>query len=128
MHYISHVSSHVRHFGSIAMYSTEIGELVHKEQIEEGYRMSNKNEAARQILSQYGRQHALGMRLQTLDVLLKAENVIMIEGIRRGTATLSNSTPQRMLKGRMKNVSMLTALSRICNIDYGDIMEEMLHF
>ena len=33
------------------MYSTEIGELAHKDQIKEGYRSSNKNEAARQILS-----------------------------------------------------------------------------
>ena len=51
MHYLSHFSSHVRRFGSISMYSTEIGELAHKEQIKDGYRRSNKNEAARQILS-----------------------------------------------------------------------------
>jgi len=54
MHYRSHFASHVRHFGSLSMYSTEIGELVHKEQIKDGYRRSNKNEAGRQILSQYG--------------------------------------------------------------------------
>jgi len=51
MHYLSHFSSHVRRFRSISMYSTEIGELAHKDQIKEGYRSSNKNEAARQILS-----------------------------------------------------------------------------
>jgi len=106
------------------MYSTEIGELAHKDQIKEGYRRSNKNEAARQILSHYGCQHALGMRLQTLDVLVKAENVVAIEGTGRETA----AAPRRILKGRMKKVSTLTELCRTCNIDYGDIMEEMLRF
>ena len=46
MHYLSHFVSHVRRFGSILMYSTEMGELAHKEQIKEGYRRSNKNNAA----------------------------------------------------------------------------------
>jgi len=64
------------------------------------------------------------MRLQTLDVLLKAENVVTIEGTGRETA----AAPRRILKGRMKNVSRLTELCRTCNIDYGDIMEEMLRF
>jgi len=40
------------------MYSFKIGELASEEQIKEGYRSSNKNEAARQIFSHYGRQHA----------------------------------------------------------------------
>jgi len=66
------------------------------------------------------------MRLQTLDVLLKAENVIAIEGTGRETA----AAPLRILKGRMKNVSTLTELCQCttCNIDYGDIMEETLRF
>jgi len=59
------------------MYFTEISVLEHTEQIKEGYSRSNKNEAARQILSHYGRQYALGMRLQTLETLFKAESVIM---------------------------------------------------
>ena len=106
------------------MYSTEIRELAHKDQIKEGYCRSNKKEAARQILSHYGHQHALGMRLQTIDVLLKAENVVAIEGTGRETL----AAPRRIIKGWMKNVSTLTELCRICNIDYGDIMEEMLRF
>jgi len=59
MHYLTHFASHVRHFGSISMYSTEIGELAHKDQIKDGYRRSNKNEGGRQFLSHYGPQHAL---------------------------------------------------------------------
>jgi len=123
MHYLSHFSSDVRRFGSISMYSTEIGKLAHKDQIKEGYNRSNKNEAASQILSHYGRQHALGMRLQTLDVLLKPGNVVAIEGTGRGTG----AERRRILKGRIKKVSMLSELCRTCNIDYGDIME-MLRF
>ena len=46
MHYLSHFVSHLRRFGSILMYSTEMGELAHKEQIKEGYRRSNKSNAA----------------------------------------------------------------------------------
>jgi len=51
MHYLNHFVQHVRRFGSVQMYSTDIGELAHKDQIKEGYRRSNKNEAARQILA-----------------------------------------------------------------------------
>jgi len=36
MHYLTHFASHVRRFGSISMYSTEIGELAHKDQIKDG--------------------------------------------------------------------------------------------
>jgi len=106
------------------MYSTKIDELAHKDQIKEGYCRSNKNEAAHQILSNYGRQHALGMKLQTLDILLKPKVVIAIEGTGRETA----AEPQRILKGQIKNVSTLTELCRTCNINYGDIMEDMLRF
>jgi len=79
IYYLCHLSSHVGRVGSIQMYSTEIGELAYKAQIEEGYSQSNNNETGRQILSHYGYQHALGMRLQTLITLLKAESVIMID-------------------------------------------------
>ena len=36
MHYLTHFGSHVPPFGSISMYSTEIGELAHKDQIKDG--------------------------------------------------------------------------------------------
>ena len=58
------------------MYSTDIGELAHKEQLKEGYRRSNKNNAAPQILSDYGRWHILGMKLQTTEELLKGGDVL----------------------------------------------------
>jgi len=51
MHLISHFRDHIYMFGNIPMYSTECGELAHTEQIKDGWRRSNKIDAARQILS-----------------------------------------------------------------------------
>jgi len=111
MHYLTHFASHLRRFESISMYSTEISELAHKDQIKDGYRRSNKNDAARQILLQYGRQHALGMRLQTIEALSKVQAVIVAEhsGMEM-LAFSSHSTLRRFFKDRMKNTSTLTEL------------------
>jgi len=129
MHYMTHFASHVRRFGSISMYSTEIGELAHKDQIKDGYRRSNKNDAAREILSQYGRQHALGMGLQTIEAVSQVKGVIVAEdsGMEM-PAFSSHTTPRRVLKGRMKNTSTLTELCATLNIHYSDMMKEILRF
>jgi len=129
MHYLSQFASHVQRFGSIAMYSTEIGELAHNDQIKDGYRRSNKNDAALQILSQYGRQPALGMRLQTIEALSKVKGMIVVED--RGMempAFSSHSTPRRVLTRRMKNTRTLTELCATLNIHYSVMMQEILHF
>ena len=111
MHYLSHFGCHVRRFGSIVMDPTEIGELAHKEQIKEGYRRSNKNNAARQILSYYGRKQALGMRLQTIEALAKAENAFVMVNGGMETLASSRSAPWRVLKGRrMDKIGTLTEL------------------
>jgi len=128
MHYLSHDSSHVRRFGSIPMYTTEIGQLAHKEQSKEGYCRSNKNDAAHQILSHYGSQHALGIWLQTLETRLKAESVITIDNSGGEVAAARRSIPRPVLKDQMRNIGTLTEVCRTCGINYSDIMEEMLHF
>ena len=129
MHYLSHFVSHMRRFGSTLMYSTKMGELAHKEQIKEGYRRSNKNNAARQILSYYGRKHALGMRLQTIEALSKAENAFVMGNGGMEAPASSRSAPRPVLKGRMmENIGTLTELCRALNIDYSDMIEEMLRF
>jgi len=129
MHYLTHFGSHVRHIGCISMYSTEICELAHQHQIKDGYRRSNKNEAARQILSNYGCQHALGIRLQIIEALSKVEDVIVVDDCRREMPTVSSrSTPRRVPKGRMKNTSSLTELCTALNIHYSNMMEEILCF
>ena len=72
MHLISHFRDHICQFGNIPMFSTEYGELMHREQIKDGYQRSNKIDAARQILSSYGRQNAIRMRLLNLEFLRNA--------------------------------------------------------
>ena len=54
IHLIRYFRDHIHIFGNIPMYSTEYGELAHKEQIKDGWLRSNKIDAARQILSSYG--------------------------------------------------------------------------
>ena len=109
------------------MYSTDIGELAHKEQIKEGYRRSNKNEAAQQILSHYGRQHALGMRLQTIKELSKTDDKIRIGNVRTEMATSTTySVPQRILRSSAMNSNILIELYWVLEIDYSDMIEEML--
>jgi len=129
MHYLTHFASHVRRFGSISIYSTEIGELAHNDQIKDDYRKSNKNEAARQILSHYGRQHALGIRLQTIEALSKVEGVIVVEDSGMEMLTVpSRSTPRRVLKGSMKNTSTLSELCTALDIHYSNMMEMIQRF
>ena len=73
IHLLSHFSDHISQFGNIPMYSTEFGELAHKEQIKNGWRRSNKNDVERQILHRYGRQHAIRMRLLNMNSLRRLE-------------------------------------------------------
>ncbi|RPA88664.1 hypothetical protein L873DRAFT_1725155, partial [Choiromyces venosus 120613-1] len=128
IHYLSHFASHVWRFGSISMYSTEISELAHKEQIKDGYQRSNKNKAARQILSQSGYWQTLGMRLGTIEVLSNPEGVTVVGNSRMGMQTSpGGSAPQQVLKGRTK-ISTLPDLCRAIQIDYRDMMEEILRF
>ena len=44
MHLLSHFCDHIRQFGNILMYSTEYGELAHKDQIKNRWWKSNKND------------------------------------------------------------------------------------
>ena len=106
MHYLNHFVKHVRRFGSVPMYSTDIGKLAHKEQIKEGYRRSNKNHAAQLILAQYSKQHAIGMRLLTMEALRKADDDVETGnvGVSNQGTRLTPQTPRRALKGRTQNV------------------------
>jgi len=84
-------------------------------------------EAARQILSHYGHQHALGIRLQTIEALSKVEGVIVVEDSGMEILTVpSRSIPRRLLKGRMMNTSTLTELCTALNIHYSNMIEEIL--
>jgi hypothetical protein len=134
MHYLNHFVQHVRRFGSVPMYSTDIGELAHKEQIKEGYRRSNKNEAARQILAHYNRQHAIGMKLLTMEALRKADDAVGTGNVRvsspgiRVETCLAQRIPRRVLKGRTQNVGTVVELCRALEIPYDDLAVELVNY
>jgi len=111
------------------MYSTEIGKLEDKDQINDGYRRSKKNDAAAPTWLQLGRQHALGIRLPTIEAHGKGQDIIVAE--HRGIdmpAFSTQSTRCRVLKDRMKNTSTLTELCGTLNIHYSDMMQGILRF
>jgi len=129
MHYVTDFASNIRRFGSISMYSTQISELAYKDQIKDGYRRYKKNDPAWHILSQYGRQHAIGMMLQAIEALSKVKGVIVAEDSRMEMPAFSgHSTSTWVLKGRMKNTRMLAELCTTLNIPYSDIRLEILRF
>jgi len=80
-------------------------------------------------LSHYGRQHALGIRFQTIEELSKVQVVIVVEDSGMEMPPLpSRSTPRRVLKGSMNNTSTLTELCTALDIHYSNMMEEILCF
>ena len=81
MHLISHFHHHIYMFGNIPMYSTLYREVAHKEQINDGWPHSNKIDPAGQILSSYGRQYAICMRLLNLEFLQRAGADLPTEGV-----------------------------------------------
>ena len=67
--------------------------------------------------------------MQIIEALLKADGVIIVEDSEMEMLALSShSTPRWILKGHLKNTSMLTELCRAFNIHYLDIIEETLCF
>ena len=143
LHLLVHYCSHVRQFGNIPMYSTDIGELAHKVQIKEGYRHSNKNDASRQILDFYGRVHAVSMRLLTLRTLqagaLDSDELSgdaerrFLDGTGRyrppmGQIQAEGARPRRLLKARCANVGNFEQLSLSLNIPVDRIFEELVKY
>ena len=143
LHLLVHYCSHVRQFGNIPMYSTDVGELAHKVQIKEGYRHSNKNDASRQILDYYGRVHAVSMRLLTLRAL-QAEAIDQEElsgdaerrfldetdryRPRKGLAQAEDARPRKLLKARYANIDNLRQLSLSLDVPVERIFEEMIKY
>ena len=119
MHLISHFRDHIQQFGNIPMNSTEFGELAHKEQSKDGWRRSNKIDAARQILNSYGRQHAMRMRLLNLDFLRRAGLELPADVVQHLEKTRTSQQPpsnRRVLKGRRDDIHDISDFGRVCNI------------
>jgi len=109
IHLLSHFSDPIRQFGNIPTYSTEFGVLAHKEQIKDGWRRSNKNHAARQIVHSYSCQHAIRMRLLNHESLRRRGADLLADVLQHLESTTSAVTApvvrRRILKGRRDDVS-----------------------
>jgi len=132
MHLLSHFCDHVRQFGNIPMYSPEIGELAHKTQIKEGWRKSNTNDAGRQIVHSYGRQHAFRIRLLNLQSL-QDHGADLSPDVRkhldRTTSTVSQAVIcRRISKGRQGDVSNIVDFSRISGVSLEIIYRELIRY
>ena len=142
IHLLVHYCSHVRKFGNIPMYSTDVGELAHKVQVKEGYRHSNKNDASRQILHYYGRVHAVSMRLLTLRALRaeKPEGALMNDADHRfldeksqprhsfQSTETDGTRPRKLLRGRYKNVNDFKQLSENLGIPVDRIFSGLIRY
>jgi len=131
MHLLSHFRDHIYMFGNIPMYSTEYGELANKEQIKDGWRRSNKLDAARQILSSYGRQHAIRMRILNLEFLQRAGADLPTEVVEHLEKTRPAPTPtahRRILKERRDNIHDVVHFGRACDISPDTICPELIRY
>jgi len=132
MHLLSQFGDHIRQFGNIQMYSTEIGELAHKTQIKERWCQSNKNDAARQIVHSYGRQYAIRMRLLNLQSLNNRGADLSPDVLKHLDRTTSTVSPpvicRRILKGRRGEVSNIVDFSRTSGVSLGIIYRELIPY
>ena len=132
MHLISHLGDHIYQFGNIPMFSTEYGDLAHKEQIKDGYRPSHTNNPARQILSSYGRQHAFRIRLLNLEFLQRSRADLAAEVVEHlGETLTAPSAPPvycRMLKGHRKDVRGVADFGRALKVSPETICREFIRY
>jgi len=114
------------------MYSTEIGELAHKTQIEQGWPQSNKNDAARQIVQSYPRQPVIRMRLLNLESLTNRDAYHSPDVVKHLDRTTSTVSPpvicRRILKGRRGDVSNIVDFSGILGVSLEIIYCELTRY
>jgi len=132
IHQLSHFSNHIRQDGNIPTYSTEFGELAHKEQMNDGWRRSNKNDAARQIVHSYSRQHAILMRLLNLKSLRHRGADLSADVWQHLESTTSAVTApvvcRRILKGRRADVSNVLGFSMVSGVSLESICRELIRY
>src|SRR5205807_8101307 len=131
MHLLSLFHEHVCQFGNIPMYSTEFGELAHKNQIKDVWRHSNKNDAARQILYIYSRQHAIRMRLLNLDSLRRLDADFLADALHHldKTSVVSGPPPRsRILKGRRDDVSDIIDFCKVLGVSSETMCRKLIRY
>ena len=113
------------------MYSTEYGELAHKEQIKDPWRGLNKNAMVRQILHSYQRWHEIRMRLLTLEYLRRYTANLDTDVLEHLDTTITVSAPVprgRLLKGRRNDVSDILHFCRVTRIFLESVYRELIRY
>jgi len=113
------------------MYSTEFSELVQKTQIKAGWRQLNKNDASRQIVQSYSRQHGIRMRLLNLESLRRCGADLSSDVVEQLDTTGTTTAPhlrRRMLKGRRDNVPNLAHFSRVLGVSIEIICRGLIRY
>ena len=132
IHLLGHFSDHIRQFGNIPMYSTEFGELAHREQIKDGWRRSNKNDAVRQIVNCYSLQPAIRMRLLHLESLRRHGADLPTDVLQYLKSTMSAVivplVHRRILKGRRDDVSNILDLSKVSGVSLESICGKLIRY
>jgi len=131
MHLLSHFCDHIPQFGNILMYSTEIGELAHKTQINDGWCQSSKNDTLRQIVHSSGRPHALRMRLLKVESLNSRDADLsgdVLHHLHRMASTVTAAAPlvsRRVLNGSQDDVCNVVDFSQISGVSLEIIYGEL---
>ena len=131
MHPPIHFGDQIHQFGNIPMYSTEYGELAHKEQIKDPWRRSNQNDVARQILQGYGRRHVIRMRLLTLESLRRHGadlDTDVLEHLDTTNTVLAPVPRGRHLRGRRGDVSNVQDSCRVLRISCESVYRELIRY
>ena len=69
------------------------------------------------------------MRLQTIEALSKADNVIRVGNIpMEMPASSGRGIPGQVLRGHRKNTNTLVELSLVLDINYSNMVEGLLHY
>jgi len=114
------------------MYSTEFAELAHKEQVKDGWRRSNKNDAAHQIMHSYSHQHAIRMRLLNLESLQRRGADLAADVLQHLESTTSAVTAPvvrtRILKGRQDDVSNVLDFSKVSGVSREIICRTLIRY
>lgn len=79
---------------------------------------------------QYSNEHAIGMRLLTIDPLRKTDNEFETGNVclsNQGTG-LNQWTPQRVLKGQTQNLYTVFELGLVLEIHYDDLALELVNY
>jgi len=110
----------------------EFGEIAHKEQIKDGWRRSNKNDAGCQIMHSYSGQHTIQMTLLNI-VSLRRRGANLSPDVRQHLASPRRAVTvpvvsRRILQGRRDDVSNVLDSSKVSGVSLRSICLELIRY